>query len=74
MQLDFDSLLVVLSNVMMGSETFVAGLDVRLMRLGLDSTTILMRGPSLVLMGLAFWAVRYSVRRIPPPCSSGCIL
>jgi hypothetical protein len=64
MQLDFDSLLVVSSNITTASQTFAAWLNVRLMTFGLDSTTIVMRGPSLVLMGLAFSAVRYSLRRI----------
>lgn len=64
MQLDFDSLPVVLSNIITASETLVAWLNVRLMNFGLDSTTILARGPSLILMGLAFSAVRYSLHRI----------
>ncbi len=64
MQLDFDSVSIVLSNGITASETLVAWLNIRLMHFGLDSTTILVRGPSLVLMGLAFSAVRYSLRRI----------
>ncbi len=64
MQLDFHSVSVALSNGVAASETLVAWLNIRLMNWGLDSTTILVRGPSLVAMGLAFSAVRYSLRRI----------
>lgn len=64
MQLDLDSLSVLSSNVVTSSETLVAWLNIRLMDFGLDAATILARGPSLVLMGLAFSAVRYSLRRI----------
>jgi hypothetical protein len=64
MQLDFDSLSVVSSNVITTLQTLAAWFNVRLMSFGLDSTTIVMRGPSLVLMGLAFSAVRYSLCRM----------
>ncbi len=63
MQLDFDSLAIVLPNAITTLEALVTWMNVRLMNVGLDMTTILVRGPSLVLMGLAFSAVRYSVRR-----------
>ncbi len=64
MQVDVDSLSAVLSNLFRTAEMLVTWSNVHLMRFGLDPTTIVMRGPSLVLMGLAFSAARYSLVRV----------
>jgi ABC-type Fe3+-siderophore transport system permease subunit len=64
MQVDVDSLSVVLSNLFRTAEMLVAWSNVQLIRFGLDPTTIITRGPSLVLMGLAFSAVLHSLVRV----------
>ncbi len=64
MQMDSDSLSILLTNAVRAFEMLVAWSNVHLMKFGLDTTTIITRGPTLVLMGLAVAAMRYASSRM----------
>ncbi len=61
---DFDSLSILMTNAAKAFEMLVAWSNMYLMRFGLDATTIIARGPTLVLIGLALAAIRYASSRM----------